>query len=114
MTVAEKNFKAIFNLKDSTFQFLVRKILAPPRPLLYLTNCPQILFLYLAIKKYFIDIHKLAHFQNSRNSKIVRQQYRFQSFKIQERQTKLMKFCYQQIWTPLLQNKDIEMFTKKK
>ena len=24
----------------------------------------------------------------------------------------LPKFCYQQIWTPLLQNKDIEIFTK--
>ena len=42
-----KNFRAIFNLKNSTFQFLVRKILAVPS---YFTNCPQILFLYLAVK----------------------------------------------------------------
>ena len=63
MTVAEKNFKAIFNLKDSTFQFLVRKILAPPPPAPFIFDklSPDII-LILSYKKVFIDIHKLAHF----------------------------------------------------
>jgi len=74
---------------------------------------PDIIFI-LSYKKFFIDIHKLAHFPIPGNSKIVRQQYQISDLQNTRVANKTLKFCYQQIWTPLLQNKDTEIFTKKK
>ena len=98
-----RKLQSIFlNLKDSTIQFLVRKILTTP--FLFDKLSTHIIFI-LSYKNYFSDIHKLAHFRIPKIQKLFVDNTDF-SF------SKYKKFCSGQISTPLLQTTDIEIFTK--